>query len=620
MKNKKLIVSLLVVVLVLSMLAVCLTACDDDKPQEETPSGDPNWDEIESAVLAEKLDLAIENLAPDSALLNNTEIAADLDIDAKYGDSEKSYHIAFAVQLGLDIEDENTNAFSFVVTDKSDNSTAFGAYYDESLSGEWGENIYLVGPNKAIALKGVKVKDVLKDQGAVVNDEWCEGAKNTVLDGISEYFNGYVVETAGGLGITKLSKDGKVGRLELPLSTLLNDTSEGSLGQLLAGSGSTMIQPYIDALGIDLKVAELAKIIPELTVALQFTFEGEDLDTTLTDIQIELACGKKDLVINKVGGGTLIEVDITEEFSATVAATFEVAPAKSKIKWASQAVYNDTKAVNALNASASAELTIDQDLTASFADGKIKLNIPQGTYTVDLAIDADPTVLIGMSFANNGLSDILTIVGNVLEEAVDYLLLDIRSKDAVEGTPSLLKLELARDPLGRLIVAETQLDALFGADSGVNIGGLPIGQAITTIADLFGGGSGEEQPSEPDENPNPSGSTSGSTSGSASGDAAMETINKIKPYVQLISIILKGGALNAGIENLEFEVKDTEGKEVIGKAGMSANVKVDSSGVVITGVANGLNLLASGLPEKLNVTIKITDFSIGDVVARVVED
>ena len=606
MKNKKIIVALLVVVMVLSMAAVCLTACDKSE-----------WDDIEAEALAAMMDNAINNLAPTDALLNNTEIAANLDVKAKYGDSSKNYGIAFAVKLGLDKADDNTNAFSLVITDKADNSVAFGAYYDEGLDKKYNDKVYLQGPSGNLALQAVKVKDVIKDQNADISDSWCEEAQGTVLDALSEYFSGIIIQTVGGLGDTKISKDGKVARLELPLTSLLQDKSSTGLGGLLESVGSPMVDPYLEKLGIDLKVAQLVDILPKLTVALQFTFEGSGVDTTLKNIQAELSCGAKNVKINKTNNkGTLLELDIAKDFSATVSADFFVAPSTSMVKWAPTSVY-EAEVVNALNFTLKGEVNFDKEIRASV--GPLNLNIPSGDYNVTIALDADPTALIGMTFPADKVVDgvtvkpttqeILTCVGNVLEEAVDYMLLDIKSKTASASDTSLLKLELSRAAVGApLKVSATELDAL---GMNVNISGLTIAEAINTIAKLFP--ADEPTPEEP-EVPTPeapSGDQSGSVSGETDEEKTDAILASIKPYVELLSIIIKGGSAQVNLDGAEFDIKDGEGK-VTSTVTLDAGITVNGESITVTGHAVGLDKLLAGLPADINATIKVTEFKLGN--------
>lgn len=606
MKNKKIIVALLVVVMVLSMAAVCLTACDKSE-----------WDDIEAEALAAMMDNAINNLAPTDALLNNTEIAANLDVKAKYGDSSKNYGIAFAVKLGLDKADDNTNAFSLVITDKADNSVAFGAYYDESLSNKYNDKVYLQGPGGNLALQAVKVKDVIKDQNADISDSWCEEAQGTVLDALSEYFSGIIIQTVGGLGDTKISKDGKVARLELPLTSLLQDKSSTGLGGLLESVGSPMVDPYLEKLGIDLKVAQLVDILPKLTVALQFTFEGSGVDTTLKNIQAELSCGAKNVKINKTNNkGTLLELDIAKDFSATVSADFFVAPSTSMVKLAPTSVY-EAKVVNALNFTLKGEVNFDKAIQASV--GPLNLNIPSGDYNVTIALDADPTALIGMTFPADKVVDgvtvkpttqeILTCVGDVLDKAVDYMLLDIKSKTASASDKSLLKLELSRAAEGApLSVSATELDAL-GMD--VDISGLTIARAISTIAGLFP--TDEPTPEEP-EVPTPeapSGDQSGSVSGETDEEKTDAILASIKPYVELLSIIIKGGSAQVNLDGAEFDIKDEAGK-VTSTVTLDAGITVNGESITVTGHAVGLDKLLAGLPADINATIKVTEFKLGN--------
>ena len=598
MKNKKIIVSLLVVVMVLSIAAVCLTGCKDNE-----------WTEVESTVLAERLDYALDNLATGD-LLNNIEIAADLDVDTTYGSSKNSYSVDFAVKLALDKTDSLTNAFSFVVKNKNENDKIeLGVYYDEAHSGA---NVYLEGPSDKLALKGVKVKDVIKEEDATISDEWCSQAETDVLNAISEYFIGYVVQTAGGLGTTKINKDGTIGRLELPLTALLKDKTDEGLGGLLEGVGAGMVDPYLEKLGIDLEVAKIADVLPELTVALQFKFEGTGEDTVLKNITAELTCGKKDFVINKTDNrGALIEIEITDDFSATVSGDIFVSPETSKIQYPSS--YDGFKTVNALNFTLKGELSVDKKIEATV--GPLALAIPAGNYEVNIAMDADPSKILDTesfknNFVSNSLSDALAITGDVLNTCVDYFLIDVKTPGA---STSLIKIELEKpNAKADLQVASVSLDAIGMGD--LKLQGQSIKAAIDLVAGMFGGT--DEEPTDPTPGEGegtttePSGDVSGDVSGdTTSGDTTSgddntdEILETVKTYVDNLSIIVKGGALSVKLNNTKVNDKIT----------ISAGVTVDSNGISIEAIASGLDSVLEGLPaEDVKLTIKVTDFKLGN--------
>ena len=189
------------------------------------------------------------------------------------------------------------------------------------------------------------------------------------------------------------------------------------------------------------------------------------------------------------------------------------------------------------------------------------------------------------------------------------MLLDIKSKTASASDNSLLKLELSRAAVGApLKVSATELDAL---GMNVNISGLTIAEAISTIAKLF---PAEEPTPEEPEVPTPeapSGDQSGSVSGETDEEKTDAILASIKPYVELLSIIIKGGSAQVNLDGAEFDIKDGEGK-VTSTVTLDAGITVNGEAITVTGHAVGLDKLLAGLPEDINATIKVTEFKLGN--------
>lgn len=595
MKNKKIIVSLLVVVLVLSAVAACFAGCDKS-----------NWKEIDSSAMTERMYSALNNME-NYDLLNNIEMAANINVDTEYGSSKNSYNVAVAAKLALWKGDDNKNALSFVVKNNNDDKTELGVYYDESKS----SNVYFVAGDNKLALKGLNVKQVIKDKDATINNEWCEGAKTTVTDFISTTVVDTVLSMVASIGKCYQSKDGSTIRIELPLTSLLTD-KDSAFASFISDE---TLNPIFEDLGIDLKASQLAEVLPKIVISLDFKFKGTGESSELAGIAANLSCDKKNLVINKANnGGTLLQINVKENFKATVSGDIFISPETTMVQ---QKPGNDSdyKKVNALNAKATGEVYISEDITANVDLGafKMNMNIPKGTYDITLAIDADPTKLVDMSFdKGDSVHDTIDLVGNVLNQAIDYFLIQVTNKETKED---LIKLELVDEgDIDLLTIASLKADAL-GINELVSVGE---GQEITTLINIIKGfitdtvyptepseGEGSGTPSGDITSGTESGTTSG-TSGSESGDT-VDVMSVVAGYIKNACIILDAGKLSV-------ELKNTAITEQIS---LGAGIIVDSNGVTIDATIGGLDSImigenSIGLPASINAKITFTSFSLGN--------
>lgn len=597
MKNKKIIVSLLVVVLVLSSLAACLVGCNKE------------WKEIDSSAMTERMYSALNNME-NYDLLNNIEMAANINVDTEYGSSKNSYNVAVAAKLALWKGDDNKNALSFVVKNNNDDTTELGVYYDESKS----SNVYFVAGEKKLALKGLNVKDVIKDKEAEISNEWCEGAKTTVTDFISTTVVDTVLSMVASIGKCYQSKDGSTIRIELPLTSLLTD-KDSAFASFISDE---TLNPIFEDLGIDLKASQLAEVLPKIVISLDFKFKGTGESTELAGIAANLSCDKKNLVINKANnGGTLLQINVKENFKATVSGDIFISPETTMVQ---QKPGNDSdyKKVNALNARATGQVEISEAVKANIDLGAFKMNmdIPAGTYDITLAIDADPTKLVDMTFDKGANThETIDLVGNVLNQAIDYFLIQVTNKDTKED---LIKLELVDEgDIDVLTIASLKADALGIAGLGILEGG-EISGLIDLVKTFIPKTEYPTEPSEGEGSGTPSGDiTSGTESGTTSGTSGSESgdtvdvMSVVAGYIKNACIILDAGKLSV-------ELKNTA---ITDKISLGAGVIVDSNGVTIDATIGGLdtimigegeNAKPIGLPASINAKIVFTSFSLGN--------
>lgn len=588
MKNKKIIVSLLVVVLVLSSLAACLVGCNKE------------WKEIDSSAMTERMYSALNNME-NYDLLNNIEMAANINVDTEYGSSKNSYNVAVAAKLALWKGDDNKNALSFVVKNNNDDKTELGVYYDESKS----SNVYFVAGEKKLALKGLNVKQVIKDKDATINNEWCEGAKTTVTDFISTTVVDTVLSMVASIGKCYQSKDGSTIRIELPLTSLLTD-KDSAFASFISDE---TLNPIFEDLGIDLKASQLAEVLPKIVISLDFKFKGTGENSELAGIAANLSCDKKDLVINKANnGGKLLQINVKENFKATVSGDIFISPETSMVQ---QNPYSDSQytKVNALNAKATGQIYISEAIKANVDAGAIKMNIniPAGTYDVTLAIDADPTKLVDMSFdKGNSVHDTIDLVSNVLNQAVDYFLVQITNKDTKED---LIKLEIADETNSdKLRIIELNADSLGIPGLGA-MNNVPISTLISFIKGIIPDTEYPTEPSEGEGTGTPSGDiTSGTESGTTSGTES-GTSGDTEDVMSIVAGYIKNACIILDAGKLSVELKNTAITEQIS---LGAGIIVDSNGVTIDATLGGLDSVLTGLPASINAKIVFTSFSLGN--------
>lgn len=587
MKNKKIIVSLLIVVLILSTVAACLVGCNKD------------WKEIDIETASQKLSYALNNME-NYPNLNNIEAATKIDVKTTYGNAKNSYTVEAAAKLGLNKDDDNKNALSIVIKDNTDANavkTLLGVYYDEATS----PNVYLIAGDTKLALKGVNVKEIIKEKGAVINDEWCEGAKSTVTDFIDsalcgeESYLGMICDMGGKL---YTSKDGNTIRLSLSLGDVLSKA-----GELLGA-----LDPVFEDLGLDLKSTTLGDVLPKLTISIDLKFKGSGESTELAGIGANVSCDKKTITVNKTNNnGKLAEIEIANNFTAEVSGDVYISPETSMIQ-KMPGKETDYTAVNALNVKATGKVIIEEDIKAPInisESFKLDLNIPKGEYDITLAIDADPTKLLDITLDKGAsVHDTINTVASAVTSCLDYLLIDIK---APGSETSLIKAEVTdTDNTDVLTITALEIDALGLSD----YTGLLLDSDISTLFNLIKEMIPDTEYPTDDKGDEtlpsgvPSGTTSGTESGLPSGGDDEESASiTAADVIKNLTIIMKAGQISASLANMNI----TE------DISLGAGITVNSEGVTIDATVAGLNKIGilSELPAEINATIKLTSISLG---------
>lgn len=598
MKKKKLIVCLLSLVMVLSLCLSLFAGCDKNKDNGQT----------KEPTVAEVLQTALENTAK-GKYLNNMEISANLSVETTYGTSTNKYNVNFVADLDFDTsKTTKNNAFSLEITDATDNSKLVTAYYYEEstdvyLSFKSGDSM------KKFKIKGVNIKDVLVKNHATIGDEAAESINDDVISSVSGVFD--IFPIIGQFGDFSMSKDKKVVTLSLDLGELLSqppseDEDNPSFIDILAGLGGDEgqggINETLTAIGLDMQLTDLATILPALKVAVNVNLEGTGDNVKITGFGVDLDCKKHEIKVMKTAEGdeeqeALLDIVIAKDFSAKLGLDLAFKSVETDLKYPDN--YDDYIEIGALNLTAGGSFTIDKDIVQSIG-GVLNINIPAGAYDLELALNADPSWAVNYDFTANQ-NNIMKIVTDVLNNAVNYLKLDIKYQEAGKG--SLIMVEIWKE--GTQIKASAKLGALTGNDT--TITGLPLKNLLDIVQGIIDGLTPAPKPEESgDVSGDASGDVSGDVSGDASGDASGDKINfaEIAKYVKALQLVAKDGQISASFK--ETAVGKLDGKDIV----LGGKVTVNSTGVTIDATLAGL------LSEKLTVQIKLSSFTFGDAPTK----
>lgn len=446
MKNKKIVVCLLIAVMVLGFTLTALVGCKEYK--------DVKFDDWMDFVSQ-----AVENTAADKNL-NNMNLATSIAVDTKYGDAQHTYTVDLAASLALDTEKTNTNAASLVIKDGDKNVVS--AYYDEATTKQY-VFLHLGDGNdaKKFRVNGVLVKETLKKNNKSVSDDEADAINEAVVDGI-DGLKGTLGILAGLDGVKmQKSKNGLAYRLEIQASKLLegftkDETSADAIDGIIDMVGTQA--------GIDLTIENLTSILDGIVIGLNINVDGKKAETAkITGVSADLTCPSKDAKINRKVGGTLLQLKLDKDFSANVKMDFFFE--ENKVQRVDNP-NNYTALGGAINLSASGTLTLDNDVKGAIkvnGSDMFHLDIEKGAYTLNLAIAADPAALVECNFTGiHSTKHAIDTAIDALNKAVERLKIEIKKADGSD----FLKIDLVKQN-GALTLTEVNVAAL-GMSSSVN--------------------------------------------------------------------------------------------------------------------------------------------------------
>ena len=663
MKKKKLVIFLLVAIMVLSLALTALVGCnknnDDDNGDEQITDA-PKGYKAFTGTLSNVLNNTVLNAA-DGNLINNLKASAQLRVKTNYGTSENEYLIKFGASLAFNIADDNVNNFGLSIVDvKANNANILNVYYLEdkaTLAPEGKDengtikdyrgngNVYVdlgSGDNaQHLAINGLSIKSILRNSWMPnpetdasgnpigpdnvrpsIDDNAAGNISTSVIDAVTSTDILNIFDMVGGMGKIYQSDDSSKILVNLNLAKLLEDVKP-----LLDGMGD--LDSYFELLNLDMKFADIATILPALNISLEFnTFGAEDDnwdDASLIGVNAKLEAAKKDFVINKTDGTPFIRLNIANDFTADVNFEFKFganadAVPRQLVAWA------DYTTMNALNFTAKGELKLNEDFGIKISD-KFQIAVPAGEYNIDLAMDADPVMLIGKSFnvdSNNQINSIVKLVEGILTDAVKYIKIEITPKDTANKTKLLLQVK------NNMINADFSLIGLAGINGFVN--GKRVSELVSIVEKVMSslglGGSTPEASATADNE-------------TASGDDAITaTLKMIGGIVKNVSIVASEGKFTAEVKNQVVGTSEKDGKEINttldikaegDKTGLNidavmnninieqnlakviANIKVNSEGVTITAKTENLIVNLNGEQEiKADLVLKLTEIKLGN--------
>ncbi|MBE5763764.1 MAG: hypothetical protein E7338_06070 [Clostridiales bacterium] len=465
MTNKKLWLSLLVVVLVVCMLSVTLFACNKDDESKKTPPTPSQ------TVEAQAIDAIINGIKTSVADGDMTDLKVDGTLGLTLGDKEYALKLALELDL-LQFNGYNYEKATGAFDPNGEYFTKSGSTYskvekpDESKM----DNYYVRVSRKDVEhadTSNTKVTAELKDVKAdstLFGIYYFDGAPNAdqnpsntnIYDGnylflqaktkteqkkvkfaapnvaaVQNALNGQVdfhgidladedvwgsVDTVTGI-IAGLASDGVCTSTEasitLKIGDLLDPNNENNLLSLVSG-----LQDWLNALDLDIDATALGELLPNISLVLSATLDNGK--ATGFDISLKLA--EKDMVIkNKSKDHTVIKVNMDKD--VTVGLSLDYTIGTCTIFYPSD-FQSWPLQENLLDVAVSVDLKLDTPLGVSFKLNKtdFTLAVPAGSYTLSLEVAANPWEIIKnldkISFDNtakiiDSIKTILTAVASV---------------------------------------------------------------------------------------------------------------------------------------------------------------------------------------------------------------
>ncbi|MDE7209313.1 MAG: hypothetical protein K2O31_05455, partial [Clostridia bacterium] len=311
MKKKKIVISLLIAVMVLSLALTALVGCGPKEDPNAPPAGYKNMTKTLSSVLGD----ALFN-SSNGKKINNLKASAQLKVNTKYGDSTNEYLVKFGANVALNTEDKNTTTFGLSIVDvKANNANILNVYYQEALatsttdaSGDLYVDLGSGNSAQHFAIKGLSIKTVLESENVNVSDKDASDIDDkiqTVLG--NDVFT--IFDTVASLGGLYQSNDNSEVLLRLDLNSIFEKA-----GDLL--NALDVVDEYAGNLGLTLKSSDLQTLLPALTIDLHIKLIGagddEFEDAEFAGIEANLGIPNKDIKITRTDNTEFVRINIAK--------------------------------------------------------------------------------------------------------------------------------------------------------------------------------------------------------------------------------------------------------------------------------------------------------------------
>lgn len=621
--------SIIAIVLVVACMASLFIGCKP-KDEDKTEPVDVN------AVFDKVINGYALTIGEDSAF-SAFNFATSLKVSAQEeGKAAKNYTVDF--KLGLDLVKslaEGKGDNGLVIDIKEGNNQVFYFNYKNNYTGAYEQcnsYAYMQVGDKKYNIKAVDVAQTVKSQfeqaGIAINPDTPTGTDangnpiynngNPYIDdeaiaAVAEQIGGYIKMAAMAASNATLSENAC--SFEINLGTLLDTTKEDGLGSIIAGFGDTAA-PYLSALGIDLDLGDLATILPALSIKFDFAFDAAG---KVSNAKAEIVIPSKQVVVKNTSGGNMIDITIPNKLTASIEVASLVVNGSDFSLPTSK--FLDGKAINAVDLSLGAELTVNKAIKMDLDLGgfALKINIPAATYDVSLNASIDPTVLLGVQFADeNGKPIIGNIITALLGDkaagkkgAIDFIDLTVTNK-ATSDTLLVVKVDTKNDK------ATVDLLGALGIDTSA-IDGVPVSSLVSLINGFL---------------------TPATAPATADGDVDTSKLEPIGNALKNLQVVVNANGLNVTFGATKFAlgynkhivldkdgnaVKDKNGKDVYAYdydtnvffLEVAATAQITAEGINITAkVKNGGTLLkeTDKFDIDVAVSLKFTDIKYGEAV------
>lgn len=367
MTKKRIGLLAIVVVMIASVLAVSLTACNGLKDTE--PETVVNH--IVDGFAAASEDMSIAGMG----------VNASVNATVKNGDAESNYTIGAKMNLALDPASTAT-ALELNVTEN--NTSVFFMQYQDGDD----PNIYLAYGSNYLRIKAASVSDMLKKNGidkavadAEIDPSVISGALTLVFSMLDDK------------SLTQMTKDGTQARIQIPLGEMLTD-KEGAIYTLI--SDTIDLSTIFGPLGIALSGTDLGEVLPYINLVVDFNFAKEknaDGIQPVTGMNIQLDVNKKDIVIKKTAGGNLLEANLANDLSVKLDSTFNCYTDTSSVTFSKPQGAENYKKINLINMAFDGSFTLNSAVEQTFKIpvlGDTTLKLGTGDYKLDVDLNIDP--------------------------------------------------------------------------------------------------------------------------------------------------------------------------------------------------------------------------------------